>query len=189
MPESIRQTDPNSSQEQLVYVRDIQNYQTTSKTSSFGEMMVPTACETRWTKIPASFERHHDAIIAGHPDAKEETGLVHTALITIVQLVHTSPSINGNSVVWKKLADKAEVKKRVLCKHYKGKALYAGLHHLYAEIHREMNETLLTEQAKSNEEFREQRRRKRNASDSKGIQTKKATITLAYGTQGYSHRF
>jgi hypothetical protein len=50
-----------------------------------------------------------------------------------------------------KLADKA-----VLWEHYEGKALYAGLQHLYAEVHREMSETLLLEHEKSNEEFREQ---------------------------------
>jgi hypothetical protein len=42
-----------------------------------------TMCETWWTKIMASFERHHDAIIAVHSDADEEMGLVHTALVTI----------------------------------------------------------------------------------------------------------
>jgi hypothetical protein len=88
--------------------------------------------------ILASFQRHRDAIIAGHPDANEGIGLVHTALTTIVQLARTSPSVNGNGVVWMKLAAKA-----VLCKHSEGKALYEILHHLYAEIHREMNETLL----------------------------------------------
>jgi hypothetical protein len=132
-------------------------------------MAVPTACETRWTNILASFERHRDAIIAGHPDAKEEIGLVHAALIAIVRLVRTSPSVNGNGAVWMKLADKA-----VLCKHYEGKALHAGLQHLYAEVHREINETLLLEHAKSNEEFREQKRRKRNASDSEAKNIKKA---------------
>jgi hypothetical protein len=96
-------------------VRDILDYQTTGKTSSFGDMAVPTACETFWTKILASFERHRDAIIAGHPDSKQEIELVYTALIAIVQLIRTSPSVNGNSVVWIKLADKA-----LLCKarHY-----------------------------------------------------------------------
>jgi hypothetical protein len=49
--------------------------------------------------------------------------------------------------------------KAVLCKHSEGKALYAGLHHLYAEVHREMNETLLLEHANSNDKFREQKRR------------------------------
>jgi hypothetical protein len=110
------------------------------------------------TNILASFERHRDAIIAGQPDVNEEIGLVLTALITIVQLVRTSPSVNGNGVVWMKLADKAETEKRVMCKHYEGKALYAGLHHLYAEVHCEMNETLLLEHGKSTEEFRERKR-------------------------------
>jgi hypothetical protein len=77
-------------------------------------MVVPTSCETRWTKILVSFERHRDATIAGHPDTKEETGLVHTALITIVQLVLTLPSIYGNGVVWMKLADKEETKRGLL---------------------------------------------------------------------------
>jgi hypothetical protein len=81
-------------------VGDIADYQTT-------RMAVPTACETRWTNILASLERHRDAIIARHTDGKEETGLVHTALI-IVELVRTSPSVNGNGAVWMKLADKAE---------------------------------------------------------------------------------
>jgi hypothetical protein len=49
--------------------------------------------------------------------------------------------------------------KRVLREHYEGKALYAGLYHLYAEVHREMNETLLLEHANSNDEFRELKRR------------------------------
>jgi hypothetical protein len=78
---------------------------------------------TCWTKILASFKRHRDTIIAGHPDAKEGTGLVHTALITTVQLVRTSPSVNGNGVVWMKLADKAEAEKGVMCEHYEGKDL------------------------------------------------------------------
>jgi hypothetical protein len=82
-------------------VGDIEDHQTT-------RMAVPTACETRRTYIPASLERRRDVRIAGHPDANEEIGLVHTVLATIVKLVHTSPSINGNGVVWMKLADKAE---------------------------------------------------------------------------------
>jgi hypothetical protein len=113
-------------------VGDIKNYQIT-------RMAVPTACETGWMYILASFERHFDAIIAGHPDATEEIGLVHSDLITIIQLARTLPYINGNGVVWMKLADKAEAEKKVLCKNSEGKALYAGLHHLYAEVHQEMN--------------------------------------------------
>jgi hypothetical protein len=116
----------------------------------FGEMAEPTACETRWTKILAPFEKQRDVIIANHPDTVEEIGLVHAALITMVQLVRTSSSVNGNSTIWKRLADRAEAEKRVLCKHYKGKSLYAGLLHLYGGIYREMNETLIPEEAKPN---------------------------------------
>jgi hypothetical protein len=104
-------------------VGDTEDYQTT-------RMAAPTACETHWMNIPASFERHRDAIIAGHPKANEEIGLVYIALITIVQLARTSPSVNRNGIMWMNLADKAEVEKRVLREHYEGKALYAGLYHL-----------------------------------------------------------
>jgi hypothetical protein len=151
-------------------------------------MAVPTACETRWTKILASFERHRNAIIAGHPDAKEETGLVHTALITTVQLVRTSPSVNGNGVVWMKLVDKAEAEKAVLCKHYEGKALYAGLKHLYAQIHREMNETLLRKHAKP-KNFTSRGDEREMSQIAKASKQKKATITLVHGTRGYRRRF
>jgi hypothetical protein len=153
-------------------VGDIEDYQTT-------RMAVPTAGETRWTNILASFERHRDAIIAGHPDVNEEIRLVHTALITRVQLARTSPTVNGNGVVWMKLADKAEAEKKVLCKHSESKALYASLHHLYAEVHRQMNETLLLEHANSNYEFREQKRRKKNASDSETKNVKQAAKQTA----------
>jgi hypothetical protein len=70
-----------------------------------------TACETRWTKILVAIERHCGVIIANHLDTEEAVGLVHTALITIVQLVRTSPSVNGNCAVWKRLADRAEAEK------------------------------------------------------------------------------
>jgi hypothetical protein len=42
------------------------------------------------------------------------------------------------------------------------------------EIHRETNETLLWEEAKSNEEFQEHRRRKQNIPDGKCIQAKES---------------
>jgi hypothetical protein len=82
-----------------------------------GEMAVPAACETRWNKMLVAFERHHDTLITGRPDAKQDTEIVHTALITIVQLVHTSPRINRNGAVWKQLADRAEAEKGALCRH------------------------------------------------------------------------
>jgi hypothetical protein len=86
------------------------------------EMLGQIACETRWTKILASFERHHDTLITAHTDPNEEIGSVHTAL------VRTSPRVQ--------LADRSEVEKAVLCKHYEGNALFTGILHLYTDIHR-----------------------------------------------------
>jgi hypothetical protein len=140
---------------------------TVSKTSRFGKMAGPTACETRWTKILGSFKRHRGAIIAKHPDTKEEIGLVHTALITIVHLVRASPSVNGNGAMWKRLAGRAEAEMGVLCKRYEDDALHTGLLHLYAGIHREMNETLLREETKPIEEFREQSEMPQKANEAK----------------------
>jgi hypothetical protein len=81
-----------------VDLRDIRDYQTTSNNSRSGRMAGPTACETRWTKTLVLYEIHRDVVIAGHPDAGEEKGLVHTALTTIVQLVRTSPSVKGTAL-------------------------------------------------------------------------------------------
>jgi hypothetical protein len=86
-------------------------------------MAWPTLCETRWAQISASFERQHDALIASHPDCKDEIGLVHSALITVGRLVHVSPHVNGNGAVWIDLTTRAEADGTVLCKHLHGKTL------------------------------------------------------------------
>jgi hypothetical protein len=82
-----------------------------------------------------------------------------------MQLIHTSPSINGNGAVWKELITKSEAKRTVLCKHLGGKVLFTATLRIYAAIHREMRVSLLPEHKESTEEFREQRRRKRNFSE------------------------
>jgi hypothetical protein len=61
--------------------------------------------------------------------------LIRTALNTIGQLIHISPSLNGNGAVWKGLVTKAEVERTVLCKHLYCKALFTGILRLYAAIH------------------------------------------------------
>jgi hypothetical protein len=73
------------------------------------------------------------------------------------------------------LCTKSEAEKTVLCKHLDGKALFTAILRLYAAIHREMRDSLL-EQQESAEEFREQRRRKRNCSEG---QAKRPKPTLA----------
>jgi predicted Zn-ribbon and HTH transcriptional regulator len=78
-------------------------------------------------------------------------------------------------VVWKDLIAKAEAERVVLYKHLDGKALFTAMLRLYAALHREMRDTVLPAQQKSTEEFREQRRRKRNPSDE---QAKKSKTTM-----------
>jgi hypothetical protein len=60
----------------------------------------------------------------------------------------------------------------VLCKHLDGKALFTAMLRLYAALHRELRDSILPAQQKSTEEFREQRRRKRNPSDEQAKKSK-----------------
>jgi TRAP-type C4-dicarboxylate transport system substrate-binding protein len=78
-------------------------------------------------------------------------------------------------VVWEDLIAKAEAEKVVLCKHLRGKALFTAMLRLYAALHRELRDTILPAPQKSSEEFREQRRHKRNPSDD---QAKKSRTTM-----------
>jgi hypothetical protein len=137
-------------------------------------MAAPTVCETRRREILNSFESKHDELLSGHPDCHDEIWLIRSALIKIGQLIHTSPSFNGNGVVWKELVATAEAERTVLSKHLDGKALFAGILRLYAAIHREMNTTLQSEQVKSQQEFREKKSPRWNLSD-KQVNFKKQT--------------
>jgi hypothetical protein len=138
-------------------------------------MTRPTVCETRWGAV-VSFERKHDELIAGHPDCEEDIALLRKTLTTINKLIHISPPINGNGPVWMELISKAGAERAVLCKYLDGKALFLAVLRMYAAIHRELRDSLVTEEQQT-EEFREQRRRKRNPSEdeSKKLKTSKPT--------------
>ena len=133
-------------------------------------MTEPTLCEERWRAIVASYERNHESLKSNNPGCEEDIDLLGQGLRTIGRLIHASPSINGNGAVWTQLLSKSEDERSVLCRHLDGKALFTGLLRLYATTHRELRESLLPEPSESIEEFREQRRRKRNPSEE---QTKK----------------
>jgi hypothetical protein len=90
-------------------------------------MAVPTASASRWDDIRASFERHRDELAETYPDAVEEIGLIHTALIKIGQLIRASPYMNGNGAVWKRLTAQAESERAVLCKHLDGKPMLTAM--------------------------------------------------------------
>jgi hypothetical protein len=123
-----------------------------------------TVCETRWDKIISSFEKNHKELLEGHPECSEELALLRTGTHTIRQLIQFSPPVNGNGAVWKELIARTEAERAVLCKHLDGKALFTAMLRLYAALHREMRDFVLPAQQKSTDEFREQRKRKRNPS-------------------------
>jgi hypothetical protein len=102
-----------------------------------------TQGETGWRAVLDSFDKEHETLIANNPDATEEMNLIRTGLVKIWQLLQTSPQQNGNGATWKRLVDKAESEKSVLCKHLNWKALFTGMLRLYAAIHREKEGSLL----------------------------------------------
>jgi hypothetical protein len=142
-------------------------------------MSGPTVCETRWSKTLASFDKHHGGLVTAYPGAEEDISLIRAALVQIGSLIRSSPAKNGNGEAWKELTTKDEAEKVALCKHLEEKTLITAILRLYAATHREMMETLLQEvedAPETKEEFREQRRRKRNSSDGQTTQAKKFSI-------------
>jgi hypothetical protein len=104
---------------------------------------------------------HSDDLYVSYPDAMEETGLIHTALIKICQLIRSSSPNNGNGAVWKRLTAQAESDRALLCKHLDVKLMHIDMRRLYATTFREMTRTAVQGATQPSEEFREQRRRKR----------------------------
>jgi hypothetical protein len=118
-------------------------------------MAGPTACEKRWSEVLASFQRNLDTLTGQHPECIEDIKLIHAGLITVGQLIHASPRVNGNGAAWKEIVTRAEAERAVLCKHLEGKALFTGLLRLYAITHREMRDSLQPEpEEEPTEEFR-----------------------------------
>jgi hypothetical protein len=145
-------------------------------------MAVPTACESRWDDIRASFERHRDELAKNYPEAVDEIGLIHTALIMFGQLIRASAPFIGNGAAWQRLTAQAESERAVLCKHMDGKSMLTAMRRLYSATFREMTENAAVEPAQPTEspeeEFREQRRRKGIPSDdhAQALRAKKSSI-------------
>jgi hypothetical protein len=140
-------------------------------------MAGPTACKTRWSEILASFQRKIDKLTGEHPECIGDIKLIHYGLITIGQLIHISPRVNGNGAQWKAIITRAKAEMAVLCKHLEGQALFTGMLRLCTAIHRELCDSLKREEQPS-EEFCEQRRRKRNPSEQQPTVPKEA-VTAA----------
>jgi hypothetical protein len=101
--------------------------------------------------VLASFDKQHETLIANNRKATQEINLVRTGLVKIGQLIQTSPQQNRNGVTWKRLIDKAENEKNVLCKQLDGKVLFTGMLRLYATTHRELKDSFLPECAQGKE--------------------------------------
>jgi hypothetical protein len=128
--------------------------------------------------VLASFDKQYETLIAKNPDATKEINLIRTGLIKTGQLIQTSPQQNGNGAMWKRLDDKAESEKSVLCKHLDGKVLFTGMLRLYTATHREMKESLLPECAQGKEETEpHSKRRKRNNDSDYGSSVSKREAT------------
>jgi hypothetical protein len=153
-------------------------------------MVEPTACENRWAGILTSFQRNLDDLAEKHPESIEDIKTLHAGLIIIGQLIHSSPSVNGNGAEWKRIINKSEEERAVLCKHLEEQALFLGMLRLYAATHRDLRSSIKQEKetpsggtngdpGQSNQEFREQKRRKRTPTGEKAENTKtdKATPT------------
>jgi hypothetical protein len=87
----------------------------------------PTQCETQWRAVLASFDKQYETLIANNRDAVKEINLIWIGLIKIGQLIQTSLQKNGNGATWKRLVNKTESEKSVLCKHLDGKAFFTGM--------------------------------------------------------------
>jgi hypothetical protein len=125
--------------------------------------VVPTQCETRWRAVLSFFDKQHETLIAINSEATEEINIIGTGLIKIGQRIQNSPQQNGN----KRLADKTENEKKVLCKNLDGKALFTRMLLLYATAHRGLEDSLLPEcaQGKGKAGFRSKRRKRNGDSD------------------------
>jgi hypothetical protein len=122
---------------------------------------------------PGFLSRNVEQLTGEHPECVETIRLIRSGLISTGKLIHISPRVNGNGAEWKQIITRAEDERAVLCKHLEGQALFTGILRLYAALHLELHDYLKKEEDPS-EEFREQRRRKRNPSDEQPTVPKKA---------------
>jgi hypothetical protein len=120
-----------------------------------------------------------------HPDAEAVMKKLHALLLDISRLAGCTPTAVSESPKWTQISQNAVETRKNLHQHLKGKALYSALCGIYTEVLQELKGVLQSSVAPreaentapvpttSNEEFREQRRRKRNSSDGQATKPKK----------------
>jgi hypothetical protein len=120
-----------------------------------------------------------------HPDAEAVMELVRGVLIAIARLAECTPASAGEIPKWSLIVQNMAEIMRNLYQFLKGKQLYSALYGEYTEVLHDFTAVLkesgdkgetakiTTTEHPSNEEFREQRRRKRKPSDDANKITKK----------------
>jgi hypothetical protein len=128
---------------------------------------------------PGIFCKDPKDLLSKHQDTIEEIRLIQTDLITIRQLISISQRVHGSGAAWEEIKTRAVAERILLCKHVEGKPLFTAMLRLYAEAHSELRDSLQPEpqQMEPTEEFREQRRCKRNPSDDQVAVLKKTACT------------
>jgi hypothetical protein len=122
-----------------------------------------------------------------HPDADAAMKRVHGVLLDVSRLAGCTPTSVGESPQWIKITQHSVETRKNLHQHLEGKALYSALFGVYTEVLRGLKGVLQDsattrgaenpaselETTSLNEDFREQRRCKRNPSDGQASKPKK----------------
>jgi hypothetical protein len=143
--------------------------------------------QTLWSHQIESLRVEYRKTIVKHPDAGSVMEKVHLVLKDIASLAGCTPKSVGESEPWKNVITKAAETRRNLRQILQGKQLYSALHGVYSEVLADLKIVLQQSASKvednqtnepgAQEDFREQRRRKRKPSDGKVSAKKVATTT------------
>jgi hypothetical protein len=142
-----------------------------------------------WSNQLESLRREYVETMKEHPSADAVMKRLHGVLIDISRLAGCTPASVGGSPQWTAIVKTAMETKKNLHHLLQGKQLYSALNGVYTEVLHELKGVLqssvapreaentasvpVPEITPSNEEFREQRRRKRNSSDGQATKPKK----------------
>jgi hypothetical protein len=123
-----------------------------------------------WSNQFQCLRREYENATHQYPDAVGVIERVHIEFTDIARLAGTTPTSVGESPPWTKIVLNAAETSRNLYGYLKGKALYSALHGVYAEVLQDLKcvstgKGQTTQLKEPDNEFREQRRRKRNPSN------------------------
>jgi hypothetical protein len=95
-----------------------------------------------WGIVLFVYDHSHEKLIADHPDAKMEIGLIRSTILQIWQLVENLKEENGKGAKLVQITETAETETKILYKYVAGRALYAGLLKLFSSVCKELRDSL-----------------------------------------------